>query len=93
METVRDGDASADRFNLRMVATARSAVNDDRSCSGLGAGVFSPQRAQRAQRLGAMAGGALGRRPGWRIERALVPRCGEEDGGWVVSAGGGFLVM
>ena len=39
-----------------------------------------------------MAGGVLGGRPGWRIERALVPRCGEEDGGWMVSAGGGFLV-
>ena len=35
-----------------------------------------------------MDGAALGGRPGWRIERALVPRCGEEDGGWVVSAGG-----
>ena len=30
-----------------------------------------------------MAGGVLGGRPGWRIERALVPRCGEEDGGGV----------
>ena len=93
MATARYGDASADRFNLGMVATARSAVNDGRNRWGLGVGVFSPQRAQRARRLVAMAGGALGRRPGWRIERALVPRCGEEDGGWVVSAGGGFLVM
>ena len=38
MATARDGDAYADGFNWRMVATARPAVNEDRSRSGLGAG-------------------------------------------------------
>ncbi len=38
MATARDGDAYAEGFNWRMVATARSAVNEDQSRSGLGAG-------------------------------------------------------
>ena len=38
-----------------------------------------------------MAGGVLGGRTCWCIQRALVPRCGEEDGG-VGGGGGGWIL-